>query len=183
MSGRATNKRREPPRPTLSERVKGLPTWLTAIAAVGGTLVAAAGVYVAATNDRPPPAPTAPPPSVIAPRVTIESVLVDSQQVQADGDFQYLDPTREEVLFIGRPSGSEDDAWVAVEADLTPREQLGALQSGDWTASRPAPPQAPYRWRVIVWPAGSGATANEDLQLNGPDSQYVIARSEEWLDP
>jgi hypothetical protein len=118
----------------------------------------------------------------MAPRVTIESLLIDGQQVAADGLFEYVDPQSQEVLFVGRPAADTSDLWVAVEAQLSPKAQVGSLQNGEWSASRPAPPAVPYRWRAIVWPRISGAAGIEDLQVNGPDSRYVIARSEEWVE-
>jgi hypothetical protein len=187
VPARSSTTKRAGQSPSLGDRLRGLPPWISAIAAVTGTLIAAIGVFGLVSAPRPPAEtaapPTAAPTTVVAPRVTIESVLVGSEQLQAQGAFEFLDPAREEILLIGRPSSSNDDLWVAVEAALTPRAQQGSLQSGEWTASRPAPPTVPYRWRVIVWPNSSGAAGNEDLQLNGPDSEYVIARSEEWLEP
>jgi hypothetical protein len=101
--------------------------------------------------------------------------------VAAAGSFENIDPEIEEVLFVGRPVGATDELWVAVSASLSPTVSAGTLQSGRWSATRPAPPSTPgYRWRAIVWPIASGAAGDEDLQINGPDSIYVIARSEEW---
>ncbi len=116
--------------------------------------------------------------------MTIDSVLVGVAEVEAQGLFENVDPVREEVLFVGRPEGETEERWVSVPAALSPNSLAGSLQSGSWTAARPAPPlDVAYRWRAIVWPNISGAVANEDLQLNGPDSDYVIARSEEWVEP
>lgn len=101
--------------------------------------------------------------------------------VAAAGSFENINPEIEEVLFVGRPVGATDELWVAVSASLSPTISAGTLQSGRWSATRPAPPSTPgYRWRAIVWPIASGAAGDEDLQINGPDSIYVIARSEEW---
>ena len=159
--------------------VRCLPPWLSAIAAVIGTTLTAIGVF-GLIQAAQPPAQTITP---VVPRVTIESVLIGPQEVEAEGGFENLDPSREEVLFVGRPKESTTDRWVAVEAALSPINQAGSLQSGRWNALRPAPPPNPgYRWRAIVWPSTAGATGDEDLQLNGPDSEYVLARSEEWLE-
>lgn len=164
--------------------LRGAPPWMSALAAVFGTILTAVAVFGLvdrAGQHVPTPAPTVATTPATG-RVTLESVLVGPQQVEAQGAFEFVDPEREEILFIGRPSGQTSELWVAVEAALSPASQAGSLVSGQWTAVRPAPPpSAVYRWRAILWPAASGATGQEDLQLNGPDSEFVIASSEEWI--
>jgi len=167
---------------------------LSALAAVIGTFIAAAALFGWFNQSRPasptPPtgvattsiaAPTPLAPVVPEARVTLEEVSVVPPDVAAAGQFENLDPELEEVLFVGRPVGATDELWVAVSASLSPTATSGPLQTGRWSATRPAPPPTPgYRWRAIVWPVAPGAAGDEELQQNGPDSIYVIARSEEW---
>lgn len=182
MPARSSPKKRPAKSAGWLEKIRGAPPWLSAVAAITGTLITAIGVFGLVGGQRAPQ--TQPPPSVVLPRVTIESLLVGEQQVEADGLFEFLDPQSQEIVFIGRPAAAEStDLWVAVEAALLPSQQVGSLQSGEWSASRPAPPPAPYRWRAIVMSNAAGATAIEDLKINGPDSRYVISRSDEWLEP
>jgi hypothetical protein len=167
------------------EWLSGAPAWLSALAALAGTFLAAAALFGWVNTPRPASSPTAPVASeaLNQPRVTLDEVSLVPPDVAGAGQFENLDPELEEVLFVGRPVGATDELWVAVPASLSPTVSEGPLQSGHWTASRPAPPPTPgYRWRAIVWPIASGAAGVEDLQINGPDSIYVIARSEEWSD-
>lgn len=182
MPGRSEPKRRPGKTPARFGWLRDVPPWLSAVAALAATILTALGVFGLVTAN-PPTTPAINTPAAEAtPLVIIDNVLVGPQQVEAQGIFENVDPTIEDVLFVGRPAASTTDVWVAVEAALAPRSQIGPLQSGRWTASRPAPTDGvAYRWRAIIWPSASGATGNEDLQRNGPDSEFVVARSEEWL--
>ena len=183
MPGTTRENKRPAPKQTLGERVRDLPAWLSAIAAIMGVAITALVTFGIVTNAG-PAAVITPPPGAPAPRVTIETVDLNTQQVQGAGAFENIDPQSQQVLFVGRPHDQADALWVAVEASLAPKVQSGALVSGRWNAARPAPPPSPgYQWSAIVWPNSSGAAGNEDLQRNGPASQYVIARSEEWTSP
>lgn len=159
--------------------LKNLPPWLSAFAAVSATILTAIGLFglLGPPKDRPTEAPSV----ALTSMVTLESVLVGEHDIEGRGSFENLDPAREEVLFVGRPAGVNSELWVAVEAALAASEQQGSLQSGLWSALRPAPPPAAYRWRAILWPSAAGAAGTEDLQQNGPDSQFVLAKSEEWV--
>jgi hypothetical protein len=159
-----------------------VPPWLSALTAVAATIVTAVGVF-GLVGERTATPTTASQSIPAAARVTLESVLVSAQTVEAQGSFENIDPFREDVLFVGRPQAATTDLWVAVEAALAPSAQAGSLQSGRWTAQRPQPPADAYRWRAIVWPSAQGSAGNEDLQQNGPDSQFVIARSDETITP
>jgi hypothetical protein len=144
-----------------------IPPWISAVAAIGSTILVAVGVF--GLVGRPVETPS---------RVTLESVLVAAEQVEGQGTFENVDPRVNEVVFVGRPRDLTDEGWLAAEGALSPSAQLGTLQSGSWTASRPAPLDVPYRWYAILWPAAAGAGGFEDLVANGPESEFVVAKSD-----
>jgi hypothetical protein len=149
----------------LRSRISALPPWLSAFAAVVGTILTAVGVFSIVG-----------PPASIEPRVTLEDVLLAPDKVEGRGSFENINPLVNDVLFIGRPS-SGTESWLAVDATMEATAQKGALQSGRWQATRPSSVTVPYRWFVILWPASSGATGTEDLRVNGPASMFVVAKS------
>lgn len=169
-SGRSTAKRPGP-----IARLSGWPPWVSALAAMAGTILTAIGVFNLVGH----PAPATP----ATPKVTLESVLVAEEQVAGRGTFEDLDPNVNEVVFVGRPPAATTENWLAVEAALTPTAQAGALQDGRWQAVRPAPPPAGYRWYAILWPVAAGASGAEDLRLNGPASELVVAKSDPFDTP
>jgi hypothetical protein len=153
----------------LGSRISTLPPWLSAFAAILGTILTAVGVFNLVDQPSRITTPT-------EPRVILENVLFAPDQVEGRGSFENVDPLVNEVLFIGRPL-AETESWLAVEATMDPTVQRGPLQSGRWAAVRPSPVTVPYRWFAILWPASSGATGTEDLQTNGPESRFVVAKS------
>jgi hypothetical protein len=171
---RNTSTHAQPQSPGLRERLSGLPPWLSALAALFGTLLAAAVAFGWLTH------PTSPPSSVSDPRVTLESVLTSPVDITGSGSFADIDPITQEVLFVGRSAAAATtDSWLSIEATMDASSTSGALQSGHWRAVRPSPPAEPFRWYAILWPTSAAANGTDDLRRNGPSSQFVVATSTE----
>jgi hypothetical protein len=144
-------------------------------------LIAALGLGLAAMQAfrGQPPVPT---PIVIKAEAFIEQVTVDNGEIQATGRFRNVDVAAEVILFVGRPATESDARWLPVEAQVTPQASaLGSRVDGKWEALRPFTEQGRFSWRALVVPAGSGAADGyEDVKVNGPASDLVLASSEEW---
>ncbi len=99
----------------------------------------------------------------------------------AAGAFENIDPTIAEVLFVGRPAGSNRRALggrLGFAGARRAQRLIGQRPLVGVRARRRL--TNPYQWRAIVWPLAPGAAGDEDLSINGPNSEYVIAVSEEW---
>lgn len=148
-----------------------------------GIAIAAIGLGFTAIQvlgDRAPE----PTPIVIKPEAFIEVVTVESGRVEATGGFRSVDIASEVVLFIGRPLGVEDARWVPVEAAITAQPSVsGGRVDGRWTALRPFAEPGRFSWRALVVPAGNAVAAEgyEDIKVNGPLSEDVLATSEEFV--
>lgn len=181
-----TRRRSSPagPRPgglgTAARRFRELPPWIQGWTAVVGVLIAGLGLGLTAIQvfGERGPGPT---PVVLKPQAFIEEVLISAGAVEAHGGFRAVDVEAEVILLIGRPTGATDERWLPVEANVTPAGE-GERVDGTWDAVRPFSDGGRFAWRVLVVPATSGVTDGyEDIRRNGPDSELVLAASEEFV--
>ena len=53
-----------------------------------------------------------------------------------------------------------------------------------WQAARPVPGDDSYTWYAVLWPAGpAGGIPVDELVLNGPESELLLAVSEPYQTP
>ncbi|HUG47829.1 MAG TPA: hypothetical protein VMP67_05395 [Candidatus Limnocylindria bacterium] len=172
-----------PPEPeSLGQRLQALPAWLQAVAAVAGVLLTALIAFGILRNpDGPPPPPPPPATADARPLVSLESVVSGQGEVRGSGAYQNLDPETQGVLFIGQPVDASGADWLPVVANLaTDGVASSGPRNGRWEAVRPGVPSEPYRWYAVVAPASAGAgDVYEDLRANGPESEFVLAASDE----
>jgi hypothetical protein len=169
-----------PGRPGGRSRFKDLPTWVQAVTAILGVVIAAIGVTLTGIQimREPTPAPT---PIVVKPEAFIQQVTIDAGEVKARGEFRNVDLAAEVILFVGRPDGVVGAPWLPVEARVSssPSSTSGARVNGGWDALRPIVERGRFTWQAFVVPAGSGATDGyADIRTRGPDSSLVLAASE-----
>jgi hypothetical protein len=185
-SGGAKRQRASSKRAGLTDRLRELPPWISAFTAVLAVILSAIGVFGLISHPTPSVAPSSPGTDAGTagqPRVTLETVVVGGQTVEGIGAFERVNPALSDIVFIGRPADAPSDTWLATEANMTPLASAatGALD-GRWSAAR-ALPTTPYQWYAILWPAAAGAAGSEDLTLNGPDSEFVQAKSSPQVAP
>jgi hypothetical protein len=155
--------------------VRGAPPWLSASAAIVGTILTAIGVFN--LIDKPVPSPTP-----VVPQVTLTSVVVSETEVAGNGTYSGVNPDVNKILFMGRPKDAQNDPWLTAAAVLAPQAEANNIEAGEWQAAR-QPAVLGFRWFAVVVPASAGAVGNEDLRVNGPESEYVIAASEPFETP
>lgn len=151
------------------------------IAAILGVLLTALVVFGVVQNRDGSNAPStaATPLGGSQARVTLELVTTGPNEVQGSGSYAGLDPRSQAVVFMGRPAGTADADWIGVPATLARQSELGGREVGRWEATRPGVPAGRWQWFALIAPAAAGATdVYEDLRRNGPDSEFVLARSE-----
>jgi hypothetical protein len=171
----------DPPRSIPSLKDVG-PLWLQAIAAVVGVALTALVAFGVIQNRDSAAQATTPPAGggVAQPTVTLESVTIGTESVEASGTYSGVDASRQAVLWIGRPVEAPTAVvWIPVEADLIPDDAEPTTSSGRWRATRPGIPEGRWQWFALVGPASSGAGDQyADLRANGPGSSLVMALSE-----
>lgn len=170
-----------PGTPANKRRFRELPPWIQPWTAVIGVAIAAIGLGFTAiqiVGDRGP----GPTPIVIKAEAFIEQVTVDNGEIEASGRFRNVDVLAEVILFVGRPAGESDARWLPVEARVTPQPSAAGVRTdGLWQAIRPFTEQGRFSWRALVVPATQGVNDGyEDIKAKGPESELVIAASEEW---
>jgi hypothetical protein len=178
-----------PPEPRLGwrSRVDAVPPWIQAFTAVLAVVLAAVGIWVGIDQKAQDGATgTVPAAPYQAPIATIRGFVIGPDSFTLSGDYQHLQPARETLYIVARPTEDALADWVPVEAQLTSvASSMAGYEDGTWTARVPAPP--PTRWTVApaILPGSGSALGLTDgldgLRQFGASAPGVIARGAEVI--